>query len=187
MQFTLKTRSLFLTLMLGVSFASHAYEPEVGSPAKAIENFEFVDGSPLDLASMKGKPIVIYVGADWCEPCVLRGRPTALKVNQKYAPLGLQTIFISLDDNKLRALKIEESKTTGLRIAMAKLSVCPLKSCFSGLRELGAFGRAYQYPSAFVIDAEGVVKAKMDRGQGVQNGLESAVAKVMQAYAGANR
>jgi thiol-disulfide isomerase/thioredoxin len=187
MRFTNTSKLIFLALMFGSSFASHAYEPELGALPKPIENIEFVDGTPLDLAALRGKPVVVYVGADWCEPCVLRGRPTTVKVDKKYAPAGLQTIFISVDDNKFRSHKIEEAKTSGLRIAMPKMSICPPYTCVRGIKTLGAFGQIYAYPTAFVIDAEGVVRAKMDWGQGVKNGLEPAVAKVMQAYADANR
>jgi thiol-disulfide isomerase/thioredoxin len=175
-------RFVVMGLFFCASSLSYAYDPEIGQIPKPIENLEFVDGGVVDLAAFKGKPLVIYVGADWCEPCVARGRPTALKVHQKYSAQGLQTIFVSADDNKIRDLKIREAKTLGLQIAMPSLSSYPPYKVVSPRQVLGAFGKAYYIPMAVVIDAEGIVRAKMDHGQGVVAGLEPAVISVMQSY-----
>jgi thiol-disulfide isomerase/thioredoxin len=144
-----------------------------------MDRIEYVDGTPVDFAALKGKPTVVYFGADWCLPCIERGRPTVLRVLQKYAHRGLQVVFESMDDNRLRAAKQEEAAQTGMRIAMARQDLCPPGKCPDGLREVGAFGRVFVYPTAVVLDAQGIVRAKMDRGVGVAGGLESAVLSVL--------
>jgi thiol-disulfide isomerase/thioredoxin len=170
---------MIAVLLISTSFPALAYDPEIGEVAKTLDNLEFVDGSKVDLKQFRGKPTVIYVGGDWCPPCVSHGRPEALRVANKYGAMGLQTIFVSLDDNKLRAHKIEESKVTGMHIAMPLLANYPPYKGADRVRQLGAFGRAYLIPAAFVLDAEGIVRAKMDSGRGIVGALETAVEKVI--------
>ncbi len=160
--------------------AAHAYKPEIGEVPAPLHKLEYVDGTPFDLSALRGKPAVIYFGADWCFPCVERGRPATVAVNNKYGPMGLQVIFVSMDDNKFRSQKIEEAKRLGLRIAMVQTAICPSGKCPDGLRDLGDFGRIYVYPTAFILDSSGIVRAKLDRGMGVL-GLEGPVKEVMES------
>ena len=170
-----------LSMVLAAVTSANAYEPEIGELPGPIEQLEYVDGAPLDVSALRGKPLVLYFGADWCVPCVERGRPATVKVANKYGPMGLQVVFVSMDDNKFRQQKIEESKTLGMRIAMPRMAVCPPGKCPAGLKDVGAFGRIYLFPTAIVLDANGIVRAKMDRGMGIEGGLDSAAAKVLQS------
>lgn len=178
----LKMRVLLNALFVifaSTALPAFAYDPEIGELAKSLDNIEFVDGKKIDLKDFKGKPLVIYVGADWCPPCVSHGRPEALRVSKKFADAGLQTIFVSLDDNKIRDLKIEESKQIGLPIAMPLISEYPPYKGADRVRLLGSFGRAFLIPAAYVIDSDGITRAKMDSGRGIIGALEPAVKKVI--------
>ena len=84
-------------------------------------------------------------------------------------------MFLSSDDNRLRDAKKVEEGQLGLRVAMPKLSTCPVKSCPSGRADLGPFGKIYRFPTAVLIDRAGVVTEKMESGDGVSTGLEPAV------------
>jgi thiol-disulfide isomerase/thioredoxin len=170
----------FFVVFVSTAIPAFAYDPEIGELAKTLDNIEFVDGKKIDLNDFKGKPLVIYVGADWCPPCVSHGRPEALRVAKKYGDSGLQTIFVSLDDNKIRSLKVEESKQIGLPIAMPLLAEYPPYKGADRVRLLGKFGRAFLIPAAYVIDSNGIVRAKMDSGRGIVGALEPAVTKVIQ-------
>ena len=172
-------RFLLPLFVLLISSSAWAFKPEIGEAPAPMDRLEFVDGTPVDFSAFKGKPTVLYFGADWCVPCIERGRPTVQKVLNKYGPQGLQVIFVSMDDNRARPGKIEEAKATGMKIAMSRLDLCPPGKCPDGLREDGAFGRVNVYPTAIVLDENGIVRAKMDRGQGVLGGLEPAVRSVM--------
>lgn len=175
-----KTQLVAIVLFLACTL-SHAYKPELGEAPAAMDRLEYVDGTPVDLLALRGSPTVLYFGADWCVPCVERGRPATMAAASKYGPMGLKVIFVSMDDNKFRASKVEEENRLGMRIAMARMEICPPHKCPSGSPDLGAFGRIYYFPTAFVLDANGVVRARMSFGQGVAGGLDAAVREVMQA------
>ncbi|MFT4240757.1 MAG: TlpA disulfide reductase family protein [Acidovorax sp.] len=176
----LKSAVLFLSVLI-VQIPAVAFKPEIGEVPAPLDKLEYVDGSAIDLRALIGKPVVLYFGADWCPPCVERGRPTLLTVANKYGPLGLQVVYVNRDDNRYRSEKVEEAAKLGVRIAMSRMSLCPPGQCPRGWRDLGPFGIVYQIPSAIVLDSNGVVRAKLERGMGVQAGLDSAVREVMKS------
>lgn len=170
---------LFLIFILISHSSAYAWKPEIGEYAEAIDKLEYVDGTSFDLQKLRGKPTVIYFGADWCPHCVTKGRPATEAVAKKYGSLGLQVIFVSMDDNEKRDKKIEESKRIGLTILMPKISLCPPFKCPSGLKHIGDFGQVYTIPSAYLLDADGIVRSKITGGRDLVRGLENAVISVM--------
>ncbi|REK08929.1 MAG: DUF2092 domain-containing protein [Planctomycetota bacterium] len=78
-----------------------AAEPEphalLGKPAPPIE-LELLDGGTLDLASFKGKNIVILdFWATWCGPC-LQAMPIIDAVAEKYADKGVKLFAVNLQE-----------------------------------------------------------------------------------------
>ena len=165
---------LFVAMLLGASAAS-AFKPEIGEvPANLTGQLEFVDGTPLDLTALKGKPTVLYFGADWCVPCQ-ETRPFVIAHAKKYGK-DANFVFISMDDNTKRAIKKSEGEASApLRIAMPRLAVCPPGKCMSGLKDLGEFGRIYGFPMAFVLDRDGKLVWKVNRGAPIRYSLEGVV------------
>jgi thiol-disulfide isomerase/thioredoxin len=61
--------------------------------------FEGIDGSPVDLADLRGKVVLLDFWASWCPDCV-RETPTVRSVYQKYKDKGFAVIGISLDKDR---------------------------------------------------------------------------------------
>ena len=51
-----------------------------------------VDGKPLDIATLRGKPLVMNVWGSWCGPC----RSEAPALEQAYQELGSSTSFVGI-------------------------------------------------------------------------------------------
>jgi thiol-disulfide isomerase/thioredoxin len=58
--------------------------------------FATIDGTEVDLASMRGKVILIDFWATWCAPC-LAEMPNVKAVYDKYRDQGFEVIGITLD------------------------------------------------------------------------------------------
>lgn len=172
---------LFFLVAMAVTVTTHAWKPKVDEPPEPVEGLEYVDGTPFDLAQLTGRPTVLYFGADWCPPCVEKGRPATLKVATKYQPMGLKVVLVQMDDNRFRQKKIDESAELGLKIVMPRTDVCPPGKCPSGVRDLGRFGYIYRFPTAIVLDDKGIVRAKIESGQEVVRSLDAEVGKVTKA------
>jgi thiol-disulfide isomerase/thioredoxin len=69
----------------------------VGKPIDL--QFTSVDGSPVDLAALRGDVVLIDFWASWCPDCI-RETPNLKAVYQKYRDKGLAVIGISLDKDE---------------------------------------------------------------------------------------
>jgi thiol-disulfide isomerase/thioredoxin len=61
--------------------------------------FTAVDGTPVDLASLRGKVVLLDFWATWCPPCRAKV-PEVVAAYQKYHGQGFEVVGISLDQDK---------------------------------------------------------------------------------------
>lgn len=62
-----------------------------GQTAPAIDGTDFVGAKPATLASLRGKPVLLFFFAEWCGDCKAQAASLA-RVWEKYKPRGLELI-----------------------------------------------------------------------------------------------
>ncbi|HSE97193.1 MAG TPA: redoxin family protein, partial [Blastocatellia bacterium] len=65
-------------------------------PAPPV-SLSLLDGKSLDLASLKGKVVLLDFWATWCVPCIAE-IPMFNQLNKEYSARGLELIAVSLDE-----------------------------------------------------------------------------------------
>jgi thiol-disulfide isomerase/thioredoxin len=76
------------------------YGPAIGSQAPDFDlKVLGGKGKTMQLASLKGKAVVIDFWATYCEPCKIE-MPWLVELQKKYGPQGLQIIGVAVDDTE---------------------------------------------------------------------------------------
>jgi thiol-disulfide isomerase/thioredoxin len=121
--------------------------PVVGAPAPAF-SVKALDGKTLTLESFRGKTLVINVWATWCPPC-REEMPDLMSAAPKYAKDG-SVAFVGVDTTEEAPIVRAYAAAKNVPYALA-----------IGSQE--TFGAAYDvqaFPTTFVIDANGVLRAR---------------------------
>jgi thiol-disulfide isomerase/thioredoxin len=90
-------------------------QPTVGAVAPNIKLYNEA-GNEVNLASLRGKVVVLDFWASWCGPC-RRSIPALKEIYKKYKDKGLEVFAVSVDTDKdqwLRAIK--EDATTWVHV-----------------------------------------------------------------------
>lgn len=74
-----------------------AGDPAKGSVAPAFELKSISDGKATQLASFRGKAVLLNFWATWCGPCKIE-MPWLVDLQKKYGPQGLQIVGVAMDD-----------------------------------------------------------------------------------------
>jgi peroxiredoxin len=77
-----------------VSTAARTYPP--GTPAPALR-LEGLDGGRVDLAALRGRPVVVNFWATWCDPCV-REFPLLRQAAATHRPDRLAVVGVLVND-----------------------------------------------------------------------------------------
>jgi thiol-disulfide isomerase/thioredoxin len=113
---------------------------------------EDLDGRSLDVADLRGKPVVVVVWGSWCSPC----RAEAPELAEAARGLGAQASFVGIN--------IRDAGTGAPKAFVRKFAI-PYPSIFSPTgRALLAFSgtlSANSIPSFVVLDDEGRVAASI--------------------------
>lgn len=139
---------------------------EVGRPAPDFSLAD-LDGNPVRLADLRGRPVVVNFWASWCGPCV-EEFPLLRRALEEHAASGLAVIGVVYRDGSEAA-----------REFMARLEA-PWPAVMDPGEEVASRYAIYGPPETFFIDADGVVRAR-HIGQFTQSSFDDALAAIIAA------
>jgi cytochrome c biogenesis protein CcmG, thiol:disulfide interchange protein DsbE len=126
---------------------------ELGQPAPALVVSQ-LDGREFDLAAQRGKVVIVNYWASWCSPC--RAEMPALDAfYQRYRAQGVVLIGVSVDAAADRPAVVA---------IMQKLSY---PAALAAGAKVNGFGPALAVPMTWIIDTQGVVRARLVSGNAV--------------------
>lgn len=127
----------------GRSVATASCDP-AAKPANMNFTLKDVNGAAVNLASLKGKVIILDFWATWCAPCKVE-IPGFIELQTKYKSKGLVVVGISVSDTP------EQLKPF---VAEYKINYPVLVG--SGRDDVfDAYGPLWGYPTTFVIGRDG--------------------------------
>lgn len=149
-------------------------EPPDTSTRRAASYLDFtlrgVNGRPVKLGAMRGKPVILDFWATWCGPC-RREMPELNRIYDQYRAQGLEVIGISVDTIKGDGVRAVAPfiKQFGIKypIVMADQDM---------VDRLGVFG----IPTTLFIDPAGELVARID-GVGAPGMLRTSAEKLMKS------
>ena len=137
-----------LLLCLALAWASAAIATlGVGDAAPALKGVT-LSGKPFDLAALKGKVVVLNEWATWCGPC-REEMPALNAFATQYAARGV--VVVGLDEN-------DPDDVAEVQNVMAAFSYPALLAESAATND---FHQPRVLPMTYVIDAEGVVRARL--------------------------
>jgi peroxiredoxin len=149
MRNTLRTAGI-VAVVVAAAFAyvhlaeNKGYALKAGSEAPGFR-LPSLAGGEVDLASQRGKVVVLNFWATWCPPCVAE-MPSLERLHRSLSPEGLSVVTVSTDEDEAElrrfvaehALTLPVLKDPGGRLAAEKY-------------------RTTGYPETFVLDRNGRV------------------------------
>jgi cytochrome c biogenesis protein CcmG/thiol:disulfide interchange protein DsbE len=173
---TQRYRALCLSLLalLLVAGMTVAAAVEVGKPAPALIAPE-LDGKLFDLAALRGSVVIVNFWASWCAPCRAE-MPLLNRFYLAHRAAGLALIGVSVDEGQDRKAVEDIMRQFAYPAVLAASA------------RVNGFGPPLAVPMTWIIDREGVVRARLVSGNAVTvEALDRAVTPLLAQPAGAPR
>jgi peroxiredoxin len=118
------------------------YALKVGAEAPGFR-LPSLAGGEVDLASQRGKVVVLNLWATWCPPCVAE-MPSLERLHRALSPEGLSVVTVSTDEDEASLRKFVSQRALTIPVLMDP-----------GGRVAAGKYRTTGYPETFLIDREG--------------------------------
>lgn len=120
---------------------------EIGQLAPNFTYTDLATGKQMQLADLRGKPVYLNFWATWCPLCINE----MLHIQDKYVQYKdkMQVLAISVDDEKNSPAKFMQNK--GYTFSAG----------YGNVNEVSQKYQLQAIPASYIIDANGVIKAKM--------------------------
>jgi protein-disulfide isomerase len=125
-----------------------ARKPEVGAPLPLFKAKD-AKGNEVDLASYKGKVLVVNFFASWCGPCK-KEFPVLVELYKEFNAKGLEIVSVGVDGVAQQSVDFAAQFQPAFPIVPDPESVL-----------MGTFN-VYSMPATFIVDREGIIRFKGD-------------------------
>ena len=134
-------------LLLNIGRDPHAFNsPMIGRPAPAFTLPAIGGGTPVSLASLRGRPVVINFWATWCVPCY--EEHAVLQAAARQAGDGVQFVGVIYED--------DETQVADFLTRQGKAYPALMDEEGKTAMSYGVYG----VPETFFVDAQGRIAAK---------------------------
>jgi thiol-disulfide isomerase/thioredoxin len=125
-----------------------------GAPAPALAVEDFIGGRPPDLASLRGKPVVLFLFAEWCGDCKAQARPLAAAWKRRAAD-GVALIALTryYDEESKRPAE-KERVAEVWKTSYADVGPIPIALSTASMERYGGSAT----PTFVFIDRAGIVR-----------------------------
>jgi thiol-disulfide isomerase/thioredoxin len=122
-----------------------------------------LDARVFDLAALRGKVVIVNFWASWCSPCRAE-MPQLDAFYRRYHARGLELLGVSVDEPADRDEVVRIMKSFSYPAAIAAAA------------KVNDFGAPLAVPTTWIIDAHGIVRARLMAGNAItSHSLEQAV------------
>jgi cytochrome c biogenesis protein CcmG, thiol:disulfide interchange protein DsbE len=141
---------------------------DIGKPAPSLVVDE-LGGKTFDLSALRGKIVVINFWATWCQPC-RQEMPVLDSFYRQHHANGLDMLGLSVDRSRDRDQVLTVMKSFSYPAAMLDDA------------KDNSFGMPSALPETFVVDANGVLRARFtpDKNPVTDKSLDDAVLPLLQ-------
>ena len=139
--------------LAGAAHGGSALPAAVGQPAPPLVVTQ-LDGRTFDLKALRGKVVIVNVWATWCSPCRAE-MPRLAAFYRRYHAQGVELLGLSVDEASDLATVRQVMQGVGYPAALATTA------------KVNGFGPPVAVPVTWIIDATGVVRARLMSGTAV--------------------
>jgi peroxiredoxin len=126
--------------------------PEIDQPAPPLKG-RLLDGAPFDLASMRGKVVLVNFYSSYCKFCA-------------YEIGNLETFYEAHRSDGFEVIAIAIDAQADRERVARTLGLYGIPGAMADELEVNGFARRYPTPTAFIIDRSGILRHKLTGAKG---------------------